>query len=110
MQVTTSKLENKTLFAIDGRIDATTAPQLENTMLGKTQEASEAVLVDFSNVEYISSAGLRTMLKLAKLCNSKKLALRLFCLKPNVFEVFKVSGFSGIIKINADLNEALSSL
>ena len=67
MQVTTSQLENKTLFAIDGRIDATTAGDLEKEILVKAQDAAEAVLVDFAEVEYISSAGLRSMLKLAKL-------------------------------------------
>ncbi len=110
MQVHSSKIENKTLFSIEGRIDATTAGELENIVMDEAVAASEAVLVDFTNVEYISSAGLRTMLKLAKLCGSKKLALRLFGMQANVFEVFKVSGFSGIIKINSDLNEALSSL
>lgn len=110
MQVNTSELENKTLFAIEGRIDATTAGDLEKEILAKAQEAAGAVLVDFSDVEYISSAGLRSMLKLAKLCSSKKLPLRLFGMRPNVFEVFSVSGFAGIIRINSDLNEALSGL
>lgn len=110
MQVNVTHIEDKTIYEIVGRIDATTVEALESVVLVQTKDATGPILVDFTQVEYISSAGLRVMLKLAKQCTSQKLALRLYGMQNNVFEVFKISGFASIIKILTDQTSALASL
>lgn len=110
MQVNVTNIEDKTIYTIIGRIDATTVEALENVILVQTKDATGPILVDFTQVEYISSAGLRVMLKLAKQCTNQKLALRLYSMQNNVLEVFKISGFASIIKILTDQTAALASL
>ena len=83
---------------IDGRVDTTTSPQLQNAILQALQKGSKLVL-DFSGVEYVSSAGLRALLIGQKTANSKGGSMTLVHVADAVLQVFKMSGFSGILHI-----------
>ncbi|MGN0343789.1 MAG: STAS domain-containing protein [Lachnospiraceae bacterium] len=83
---------------IDGRVDTTTSPQLQNAILQAFQKGSKLVL-DFSGVEYVSSAGLRALLIGQKTANSKGGSMTLVHVAEAVLQVFKMSGFSGILHI-----------
>lgn len=83
---------------IDGRVDTTTSPQLQNAILQAFQKGSKLVL-DFSGVEYVSSAGLRALLIGQKTANSKGGSMTLVNVADAVLQVFKMSGFSGILHI-----------
>lgn len=83
---------------IDGRVDTTTSPQLQNAILQAFQKGSKLVL-DFSGVEYVSSAGLRALLIGQKTANSKGGSMTLVHVADAVLQVFKMSGFSGILHI-----------
>ena len=83
---------------IDGRVDTTTSPQLQNAILQAFQKGSKLVL-DFSDVEYVSSAGLRALLIGQKTANSKGGSMTLVNVADAVLQVFKMSGFSGILHI-----------
>lgn len=83
---------------IDGRVDTTTSPQLQNAILQAFQKGSKLVL-DFSGVEYVSSAGLRALLIGQKTANSKGGTMTLVHVADAVLQVFKMSGFSGILHI-----------
>ena len=83
---------------IDGRVDTTTSPQLQNAILQAFQKGSKLVL-DFSDVEYVSSAGLRALLIGQKTANSKGGSMTLVHVADAVLQVFKMSGFSGILHI-----------
>lgn len=83
---------------IDGRVDTTTSPQLQNAILQAFQKGSKLVL-DFSEVEYVSSAGLRALLIGQKTANSKGGSMTLVNVADAVLQVFKMSGFSGILHI-----------
>lgn len=83
---------------IDGRVDTTTSPQLQNAILQAFQKGSKLVL-DFSGVEYVSSAGLRALLIGQKTANSKGGSMTLVQVADAVLQVFKMSGFSGILHI-----------
>lgn len=110
MQLTINAEENYSEIVIDGRVDATTAGQLDEVSTQTASDAKGAVLLNFTGVEYISSAGLRSVLKLAKLCQMKKLKLRCFGMQKAVFEVFKLSGFSSILTITDNKEAALDSI
>lgn len=110
MQIDVAQTDKFLEFIIDGRLDATTVGEFESRALDEINNHNLAVLLNFAKVEYISSAGLRAVLKIAKATQGKKLAMRCFALQPAVFEVFKLSGFSTIIKIFDDKESAIASL
>ena len=83
---------------IDGRVDTTTSPQLQNAILLAFRKGNKLVL-DFSDVEYVSSAGLRALLIGQKTANSKGGSMTLLHVADAVLQVFKMSGFSGILHI-----------
>ena len=81
----------------EGRLDTTTAPQLENE-LKSFMESVSSLVFDFENLEYISSAGLRVLLTAQKFM-SKQGSMKLIHVKEDVNEIFEVTGFSDILTI-----------
>ena len=84
-------------LALEGRLDTTTAPQLEaelrNSMNGIT-----ILNMDFEKLEYLSSAGLRVLLAAQKTMNKQgKMVIR--HVNETIREVFEVTGFTGILTI-----------
>ncbi len=93
----TSKRENDILvIKIVGRIDTNTAPELETKSMTLITGAKKVVL-DFSDVEYISSAGLRVVLSLHKTMASIEGELVISHAKDEVMEVFDMTGFSSFL-------------
>ena len=87
----------KLTLALEGRLDTTTAPQLEAEVKGSLSGVTELVL-DFSQLEYLSSAGLRVILAAQKIMNKQgKMAIR--HVNETIQEVFEVTGFSDILTI-----------
>ena len=82
---------------IEGRLDTTTAPQLEESLKASMEDASRLVL-DFAKLDYISSAGLRVLLSAQKVMN-KRGGMIVRGANENVMEVFDVTGFSDILTI-----------
>ena len=79
------------------------------TRVKKTGGAAKLV-IDFSSLDYISSAGLRVLLGTAKRLSQAKGALRLFGLNETVREVFEISGFATILTVVDTEANALSGL
>ena len=88
---------NKLTAEIEGRIDTTTAPEFENELKGSIEGVTELVL-DFGNVKYISSAGLRVLLSLHKQL-TKQGEMKLVNVSEDIMEIFEVTGFSDILTI-----------
>ena len=83
--------------ALEGRLDTTTAPKLEEKLLGSVDGITRLVF-DVEKLEYISSAGLRVLLAMQKLMNRQG-AMLLRNVNEAVMEVFEVTGFSDILRI-----------
>ena len=83
--------------ALEGRLDTSTAPVLEQTLKGSLDGVSELVL-DFAGLEYISSAGLRVLLAAQKAMN-KQGSMKLKNVNETIMEIFEVTGFSDILTI-----------
>ena len=93
-------IENgKAVFALDGRMDTTTAPELELALNEAYENVSELTL-DMENLDYISSAGLRVLLSAQKKMSMRG-EMKLIHVKEIVMEVFEVTGFSDILTIEA---------
>lgn len=91
-------LDGNTLtIALEGRLDTTTAPELERELNASLSEA-EALVLDMEKLEYISSAGLRVLLSAQKKMSGKK-GMKVIHVNETVSEVFEVTGFSDILTI-----------
>lgn len=88
---------NELLVAVEGRLDTTTAPQLEENVRSSIDGISSLVF-DFEKLEYISSAGLRVLLAMQKIMN-KQGSMTIRNVNETVMEVFDVTGFVDILTI-----------
>ena len=87
----------KAVFALAGRLDTTTAPDLEKELKESLGGVSELAL-DFAGLEYISSAGLRVLLSAQKIMN-KQGSMKVTNVNETIMEIFEVTGFSDILTI-----------
>ena len=83
-------------IVLEGRLDTTTAPELENKM-NELEEIDNLVL-NFEKLNYISSAGLRVLLSMQKVMN-KQGKMLIINVSDNVRDVFEVTGFNDILNI-----------
>ena len=96
MNVTYRIDKNILYIALEGRIDASNAAQAEEKIFGiKNENPGKHTVVDADNLEYISSAGLRVILRLRK--EEPKLAI--INVAPDVYEVFDMTGFTDMITV-----------
>lgn len=84
-------------IALEGRLDTTTAPQLEGE-LKTSLDGVKKLVFDFEKLDYISSAGLRVMLATQKIMNKQgEMVIRNVC--ADIQEVFEITGFTDILTI-----------
>ena len=97
--MTINKTQNGTALeiALEGRLDTTTAPELE-AELSKSLAGADSLTLDFSKLAYISSAGLRVLLSAHKNMSSKG-GMTVKNVNEIVKEVFDVTGFADILTI-----------
>lgn len=84
-------------FGLEGRLDTTTAPQLEGELKRSLDGIKELVL-DIEKLEYISSAGLRVLLSAQKVMN-KQGEMKITGANEAIMEIFEVTGFVDILNI-----------
>ena len=97
MEIRKELTENRLNLAVIGRLDTTTAPQLDAAIRESIDGVDELTL-DFSELEYISSAGLRVLLSAQKTMN-KQGKMLLTGVQEAVMEVFEITGFADILTI-----------
>lgn len=88
---------SKLLIALEGRLDTTTAPQLETELKRSLNGVTELVF-DFAKLEYLSSAGLRVLLAAQKVMNQQG-SMLIKNVNETIAEVFEITGFSEILTI-----------
>lgn len=108
MQIVESARPEGLVIQLNGRLDSTTSRDLEAVLPARVQ-AQPVVVVDLAEVRYVSSAGLRVLLKGAKGAKASGNKLMLCGLSPDVREVFDVSGFTPIFSIHDSAEGALAS-
>lgn len=99
MEVTINQEANKTIVTLNGRIDTTNADKFQQDMTPLMQQENPDIEVDCAGMEYTSSQGLRIFLMLQKSVMAHGGKMVLTNMKPQVKEVFDITGFSNIIKI-----------
>lgn len=108
MEITVKKDEKTLVVSVSGRMDAASAPDFDRQVEEQMTKGEYSFLLDLSGLDYISSAGLRSMLTMAKKVRANDGDLILCGLRDIVNEVFDVSGFSTIFKIYDSVEEALT--
>jgi anti-anti-sigma factor len=108
MDITTRTQNDVTIVAFKGSLDSKTSPQAQQALDGVLADGGRTLLIDFTALDYISSAGLRVLLATAKRLSGAGGALRLFGLNETVREVFDISGFSTIFAVFATEADALT--
>ena len=95
---------------VAGRLDSSSAPAAEEQLMRLIESNTPRLAIDLSNLEYISSAGLRMLLLVARKVQQANGKLALFGLAPNVREVFSISGFDTIFTVRNDAAAALAAV
>ena len=109
MEMLKRKEKNALVISLKGRLDSVTAPVLEKDLTELMAGEERFLVLDLGDLDYISSAGLRTILGVTKRLKEKQGRLLLASLKSMVREVFEISGFSSIIPIFESVDAAISS-
>ena len=110
MHITTRTQQGVIVVAVAGKLDSNTSPEAQRALEAILADGGLKVVVDFTALDYISSAGLRVLLGAAKRLTGTGKALRLFGLNDTVREVFQISGFSTILNVFPTESDALAGL
>ena len=97
MQINQTKDGNTLTVGLEGRLDTTTAPQLEGELRTALNGVKELVM-DLSKLDYVSSAGLRVLLSAQKVMNRQG-SMIIRNVKPEIMDIFDVTGFVDILNI-----------
>ena len=109
MHISTRTNDDIHIVGIAGSLDSGTSPEAQKS-LDSVVATAKKVALDFSQLDYISSAGLRVLLGAAKQLRAKGGTLGMFGLNQSVREVFDLSGFSPILPVYQSEADALSAM
>ena len=113
MELTERRTGNAVVLAPAGRIDMATADQFRDRLIPLVNAAGEthgSVVLDFSGVDYISSAGLRVLMLAAKQARASGASVAVASLQPLVHEIFQISRFDKVLPCHTGVTEALAAL
>jgi sigma-B regulation protein RsbU (phosphoserine phosphatase) len=109
MEIKTTETADVNVIEVTGHLDTNTSPEAESAINTLIETGARKVLINFAALEYISSAGLRVLLATAKKLKASGGDLKICSLNDTVQEVFDISGFSSILTVSKDQDEALAS-
>ena len=98
-----------TILAFDGRLDANTVALVDQAFATALAYGSRNFVWDFAKLDYVSSAGLRSVLQALKQVGARGGKFAICCLSRNVLEVFDISGFKSLITICPDRARAVAA-
>ena len=109
MEIHEGKKDGVVILDLNGRLDALTSNSLEEKFLTLIEAQEKHFAVNFLHVNYISSGGLRVLLKAAKILKKANGRIVLFGLKDYIKEIFELAGFVSLFSIYSDEALALQS-
>lgn len=108
MNISFEKLGGILLIALEGKISSVNAAQAEADIMAQIAKGESDLLVDMTSLDYISSAGLRVVLLVAKKLKQSGGVLALYGMQPQIREVFDISGFLTILTVTDTREQALA--
>jgi len=109
MEITEERRADVLILRVIGKLDASTSKALEDKILPMISSNQAKLVVDLSQLDYISSAGLRIFLLAAKRMDASKGKMTLCSLKDSVKQVFDIAGFSSFLSLSGSTEEAIKS-
>lgn len=110
MEITTKQFKNCDMVALGGRVDSSTAPQLAEALEGITGNGRYKIVLDMSNLEYMSSAGFRALLSSQRLCKRyNRGEIVLVSVPQRIQEALELAGFTELFKTYADPIDAVGN-
>jgi anti-sigma B factor antagonist len=97
------------IISLTGSLDTNTSKEAEDQINKLLEEGSIKLLIDLTDLDYVSSSGLRILLSISKKLKSLRGEMRICGLNETVNEVFEISGFTMIFKIIKTIEEAKAS-
>lgn len=107
MEVTIRDESDTKIIMLQGKLDTNSTPDVESEINALLDSGANKLLINFEQLSYISSTGLRLLLATAKRLQSSQGDLRVCSLNEMATEVFELSGFTSIINVFASEQEAL---
>jgi len=98
------------IFSIKGSLDSNTSPEFESQIYVALEKGRRKLILNLEDLEYISSAGIRVMLKTTKDLKRMEGNIVLCSLQDYVREVFDIAGFDGYLNIENDLDDAMNKI
>lgn len=99
--------EDVCIVSIQGSIDSATAPDLENHLMTNIEDGKTNIVINFMQVDFMSSAGLRVLLEVVKKIRETGGDLYLSAISPEVERILSISGFTSIMLVFADNSGAV---
>lgn len=109
MNIETRELKHVSVVKISGRVDSSTAPEMEKALQDLIDADRHQVVVDLQSVEYMSSAGLRVLVSTLKAAKKSGGDVKLAQPSPRVKEVLDLAGLTPVFNVHADLVEAVGA-
>ena len=110
MEIIEKEQSGISIFKLTGRLDSKTSPEFEKKIFDAIENGSKNMIADFEELDYISSAGLRVILKATKDLKRSDGQFVLCAMKDYVKEVFEISGFDSFLPIVTTMDEALEKI
>ena len=111
MDLVQKRIAGTIVLSLSGRIDHATAEEFKASLaphVARCAAGQDRLVLDFTAIEYISSAGLRVLMLAAKQAKAQGGALAVAALQPIVREIFEISRFTLVMKVFTTLDEALA--
>ena len=109
METIETKTNGVVILGLKGKLDASTAPQLQERLLSAMGGGDKQFAIDCAQLDYISSAGLRVLILTAKQLRNVGGRMVLYALQSHVKEVFELAGLFTVLPMADSQAEALSS-
>src|SRR4029450_1145259 len=107
MEISEDRKADVVILALSGKLDATTAKTFKDKILAVINSGAQRLAVDLSQLDYVSSSGLRVFLLAAKQLQGTQGKIVLCALKDHVRQVFDLAGFSSVLSIYGSRDEAI---
>ncbi len=110
MEISAERQGGVVVIKAAGRVDSSNSREFHAGIEAILADDDQAVVVDFEEIAYISSAGMRVVLLLAKSLKSKAVGFALCSMSESVLEIFTISGFNKIISIHDSQSDAVAAV
>lgn len=106
VSITRTIEDGKVVLHVSGEVDASSSIELDNAMKQALETGNNRIMIDCSELEYISSAGLGVFMSYLEEINNKRISLVIFGLRPRVSHVFEILGLDQLLEIKETRKEA----